>query len=144
MIYYKTNEEVELIRQNCLLVCKALAEVASSIKPGMKAEVVDKKAEELIRDHGAEPGFKGYRGFPATLCVSFNESVVHGIPTDREFKDGDIVSVDCGVHHNDFYGDAAYTFAIGDVAEETMELLRVTKQSLYLGIENASRRQAPG
>ena len=91
MVYYKTSDEVELIRQRCLLVCKALEQVANTIKPGIKAEVIDKAAEELIRDHGAEPGFKGYNGFPATLCVSVNESVVHGIPGKQEFYDGDIV-----------------------------------------------------
>lgn len=103
----------------------------------MKGEVIDKQAEELIRDHGAEPGFKGYRGFPATLCVSANESVVHGIPGNQQFADGDIVSVDCGVFQNGFFGDAAYTFAIGDVSEEILELMRVTRESLYLGIGQA-------
>ena len=137
MIYYKTDEEVELIRENCLLVSKALTHVASAIKPGIQAIKVDKEAEELIRDAGAKPGFKGYNGFPATLCVSFNESVVHGIPSDREFVDGDIVSVDCGVYHNGYYGDAAFTFAVGDVDEEVMELLRTTRESLYRGIEQA-------
>ncbi len=138
MIYYKTDEEIELIRQSCLLVCKALTHVAGMIKPGMTGEEIDKEAEQLIRDHNAVPGFKGYRGFPATLCISVNEGVVHGIPTKEVFKGGDVVSVDCGSFMNDFYGDAAYTFALGDVAEETMELLRVTKTSLYMGI-NAAR-----
>jgi len=137
MIYYKTDEEIELIRQSCLLVCKALTHVAGMIKPGMTGEEIDKEAEQLIRDHNAVPGFKGYRGFPATLCISVNEGVVHGIPTKEAFKDGDVVSVDCGSLMNDFYGDAAYTFALGDVKEETMELLRVTKTSLYMGIEAA-------
>ncbi len=137
MIYYKTDEEIELIRQSCLLVCKALTHVAGMIKPGMTGEEIDKEAEQLIRDHNAVPGFKGYRGFPATLCISVNEGVVHGIPTKEAFKDGDVVSVDCGSFMNDFYGDAAYTFALGDVAEETMELLRVTKTSLYRGIDAA-------
>ncbi|RLD22683.1 MAG: type I methionyl aminopeptidase [Bacteroidetes bacterium] len=137
MVYYKTSEEVELIRQSCLLVSKVLEHVAKTIKPGMKGEVIDKQAEELIRDHGAEPGFKGYRGFPATLCVSANESVVHGIPGNQQFADGDIVSVDCGVFQNGFFGDAAYTFAIGDVSEEILELMRVTRESLYLGIGQA-------
>jgi len=137
MIYYKTDEEIEFIRQSCLLVCKALTHVAGMIKPGITGEEIDKEAEQLIRDHNAVPGFKGYRGFPATLCISVNEGVVHGIPTKEAFKDGDVVSVDCGSLMNDFYGDAAYTFALGDVAEETMELLRVTKTSLYKGIEAA-------
>ncbi len=138
-IYYKTEEEIELIRQNCLLVCKTLAEVGSMLKPGIKSSVVNKRAEEFIRDHGAVPGFLHYGEppFPGTLCISINEQVVHGIPSDREFKDGDVASIDCGVDWNGFYGDAAYTFPIGDVAESTMELLRATKASLYLGIDNA-------
>ena len=103
MIYYKTAEEIELIRQSCLLVSKTLAHVASRIKPGISGDVIDKEAEELIRDHGAVPGFKGYRGFPATLCVSINEAVVHGIPSKNVFQDGDIVSVDCGVFMNGFF-----------------------------------------
>lgn len=137
MIFYKTAEEIELIRQSCLLVCKALAHVGSIIKPGITGEQIDKEAEQLIRDHQAVPGFKGYRGFPATLCVSKNEGVVHGIPAKAEFKDGDVVSVDCGVLLNEFFGDAAYTFALGEVKPEVMQLLSVTKTSLYKGIEKA-------
>ncbi len=136
-IYFKTEEEVEAIRESCLIVSKALALVASLIKPGVTGEELDKKAEELIRDHKAVPGFKGYGDFPATLCISINEGVVHGIPSKKEFKDGDVVSVDCGSYLNEFYGDAAYTFALGEVPQETMELLSVTKTSLYKGIENA-------
>ena len=137
-IYYKTDDEVELIRQNCLLVCKTLALVGEMMQPGASGTKIDEQAEQLIRDHGAVPGFKGYRGFPATLCVSVNEQVVHGIPSQQEFRDGDIVSVDCGVYMNGYYGDAAYTFAIGDVKEEVMQLLRVTKASLYKGIQQAT------
>ncbi|MBK9013151.1 MAG: type I methionyl aminopeptidase [Saprospiraceae bacterium] len=144
MIFYKTDEEIELIREACLLVCKVLTHVGANIKPGMKGSKLDREAEELIRDHGAIPAFKGYVGagsdteFPSTLCISMNEVVVHGIPSDEiEFKDGDVVSVDCGVLLNGYYGDAAYTFAIGDVDDNTMELLRVTKTSLYKGIEQA-------
>ena len=107
MIYYKTAEEIELIRQSCLLVSKTLAHVASRIRPGITGKEIDKEAEELIRDHGAVPGFKGYNGFPATLCVSINEAVVHGIPSENAFQDGDIVSVDCGVFMNGFFGDSA-------------------------------------
>lgn len=136
MIYYKTDEEIEFIRESCLLVCKTLAEVAKVIRPGMKGSEIDQLAETFIRDHQAEPGFKGYRGFPATLCVSVNEVVVHGIPTEEQvFKDGDIVSVDCGVFMNGFYGDAAYTFPLGNVSEEVMDLCRVTNTSLYKAIE---------
>ena len=137
MIYYKTAEEIEFIRQSCLLVCKTLAHVASIIKPGVTGKRIDREAEQLIRDHQAVPGFKGYRGFPDTLCISINEAVVHGIPSKNEFQDGDIVSVDCGVFMNGFFGDAAYTFALGDVDEATMELLRVTNTSLYKAIDNA-------
>ena len=144
MVTYKTDEEIELIRKSCLLVCDALAEVATLLKPGITGQTIDSAAEMVIRDHGGQPGFKGYRGFPATLCVSKNEEVVHGIPNNQAFKDGDIVSVDCGVLMNGFFGDAAYTFAIGDVPEKTMELLRVTKRSLYLAIEQAKAGQRIG
>ncbi|NUQ25251.1 MAG: type I methionyl aminopeptidase [Saprospiraceae bacterium] len=138
MIFYKTDEEIELMRQSNLLVCSALAEVASILRPGMTGAEIDKAAETLIRDHGGVPAFKGYRGFPATLCVSLNDQVVHGIPDKNQvFKSGDVVSVDCGVQLNGFYGDSAYTFALGDVPEDVMELLRVTNTSLYKGIEQA-------
>jgi len=137
MIYYKTDEEIELIRENCHLVCKTLALVGSMLKPGVTGREIDEAAETFIRDHKALPGFKGYRDFPSTLCISPNEYVVHGIPSDEEFKDGDIVSVDCGVLMNDFYGDAAYTFAIGDVSEEIMDLLRATNTSLHMAIDSA-------
>lgn len=136
-IFYKTSEEVELIRENCLIVSKALALVGSLLKPGITGEKIDKEAETLIRDLGSVPGFKGLYGFPATLCISLNDAVVHGIPTKQEFKDGDIVSVDCGSYMNEFYGDAAYTFAIGEIPDEVNELLSVTKTALYKGIENA-------
>jgi len=136
-IYIKTEEEIELLRKSDLLVSKTLSLMGEMLKPGISAKELDTKAEELIRDNGGVPSFKGYQGFPATLCVSINEAVVHGIPTDVEIKDGDIVSIDCGVYMNGFHGDAAYTFAIGDVDEEIMELLRATNKSLYLGIEQA-------
>lgn len=138
MIFYKTDEEIEAIRESCLLVCKTLAHVGSIVKPGISGAKIDKAAEELIRDHNAIPSFKGYRGFPATLCVSVNEQVVHGIPTkDQIFKDGDIVSVDCGVFMNKFHGDSAYTFALGEVSEDVMALCRATNASLYKAIDNA-------
>lgn len=138
MIFYKTDEEIELIRQSCHLVCKTLAEVGALLKPGISSDKIDRVAEEFIRDYKAVPAFKGYRGFPASLCVSLNDAVVHGIPSEKQvFKDGDIVSVDCGVEWNGYFGDAAYTFAIGDVAEPTMQLMRVTHASLYKGIEQA-------
>lgn len=134
MIYYKTKEEIELIRASCLLVSKTLAHVASIIKPGITGIKIDQEAEQFIRDNGAVPGFKDYRGFPATLCISINEGVVHGIPSEVEFKDGDVVSIDCGTYMNEYYGDSAFTFPIGDVDESTMQLLKVTNESLYKGI----------
>lgn len=137
MIYIKTDEEIELQRQSSLLVGATLAEVAKNIRPGVKTIELDRIAEEFIRDHGAEPGFKGYGGFPASLCISVNEAVVHGIPDETELKDGDIVSVDCGTYMNGFYGDSAYTFPVGTVDEEILLLLERTKESLYLGIEQA-------
>ncbi len=137
MIQYKTDEEIRLIKQSSLLVGKTLAEVAKLIRPGVKTIELDKIAEEYIRDHGAVPGFKGYGGFPNTLCVSVNEQVVHGIPNKRELKDGDIVSIDCGTIMNGFYGDSAYTFAVGEVENEILLLLERTKESLYKGIEMA-------
>jgi methionyl aminopeptidase len=137
MIYYKTPEEIEFIRENCHLVCKSLALAGSMLKAGTKGSDLDKAAEEFIRSHDAKPGFKGYNGFPATLCISPNECVVHGIPTDIPFKDGDMVSIDCGVYKNGFYGDAAYTFAVGEVTDEQIRLMEVTLRSLYLGIEQA-------
>ena len=137
MIYYKTDDEIELIKESSLLVGKAHAEVAKRIAPGVTTLELDKIAEEFIRDNGGIPGFKGYNGFPNTLCVSRNEGVVHGIPADKPLKDGDILSVDCGVLMNGFYGDSAYTYEIGEVKEEVRKLLRVTEESLYKGIEMA-------
>ena len=137
MIYYKTDEEIEYIRQSCMLVSKTLTLVASELKPGITGIQLDTKAEEFIRDHGAIPGFKGYGGFPATLCISKNEQVVHGIPSNEEFIESDIISVDCGVFMNEFYGDAAYTFALNGVNDEIMELLVTTKDSLYKAIDSA-------
>lgn len=136
MVYYKTAEEIEFLRESCLIVCKALAHVGSIIKPGMTGLQIDAAAEEVIRDLDAVPGFKNYRGFPNTLCISVNEGVVHGIPTDTPFKEGDVVSVDCGSIKNGFYGDSAFTFALG-VEDDIMKLLRVTNTSLYMGIEKA-------
>lgn len=137
MIQLKTDEEIEIQRQSSLLVGKTLAEVAKHIEPGIKTSYLDKIAEEFILDHGAVPGFKGYGGFPGTLCISVNDEVVHGIPGERELIDGDIVSIDCGTLMNGFYGDSAYTFAVGNVDAEILELLKRTKESLYLAIEQA-------
>jgi methionyl aminopeptidase len=137
MIVQRTSEEVELLRQSNLLVSKTLAEVAKLIKPGVTTLALDKVAEQFIRDHGAVPAFLGYRGFPRTLCTSVNSEVVHGIPSDLVVKDGDIVSIDCGVLLNGYYGDSAYTFPIGTIAPATMNLLQTTYESLLKGIEQA-------
>ena len=137
-IIFKTPEEIELIRESCLLVSKTLAYVGTMLRPGMSGDEVDRKAEEFIRDHAAVPGFKGLYGCPSTLLISRNEAVVHGLPSKEQiFEDGDILSIDCGVLMNEFYGDAAYTFCIGEVAPEVLDLCRVTNESLYLGIEQA-------
>ena len=136
-VHIKTDEEVELLRESSLLVGKTLAAVASRIRPGVTTLELDVVAEEFIRDHGAEPGFKGYGGFPNSLCTSVNEAVVHGIPNDRPLEEGDIVSIDCGVLKNEFYGDSAYTFAVGEIAPEVQQLLDVTKECLRLAIEQA-------
>lgn len=137
MVYIRTVEEIEIIRENNLLVSKTLAEVAKLIKPGVSTNQLDKVAEQFIRDNGAEPGFLGYHGFPKTLCASLNSQVVHGIPSDNTLKDGDIISIDCGVKKNGYYGDTAYTFEVGEVSEEIKNLLRVTKESLYNGVKEA-------
>jgi methionyl aminopeptidase len=137
MIYLKTDEEVELMRISNLLVSRTLAEVAKNIKPGVTTNQLDKIAETFIRDNGAVPTFLGYEGFPNSLCISVNDQVVHGIPSDYELKEGDIVSVDCGAQKDGFHGDSCYTFCVGEVSEEIKKLLRTTKESLYEGIKNA-------
>jgi methionyl aminopeptidase len=134
MIIPKNREEIELMRESALLVSKTLGMIASEIKPGVTTLQLDKMAETFIRDHQAVPGFLGLYGCPSTLLTSVNEQVVHGLPTDRPIEEGDIVSVDCGVFKNDFYGDHAYTFEIGEVAPEIRKLLKITKESLYEGI----------
>ncbi|MFN8281150.1 MAG: type I methionyl aminopeptidase [Saprospiraceae bacterium] len=137
MIYLKHEEEIELIRASSMLVSKTLAHVAALLRPGITGIELDQAAEEFIRDHGGLPAFKGLSGFPNTLCLSLNEAVVHGIPGKSEIKAGDVVSVDCGVLMNEFYGDSAYTFIIGEVKEEIAKLVRVTEECLYKGIEQA-------
>ena len=134
MIKYKTREEIELMRESAQLVSKTLGMLAPKIIPGAIPLELDKMAEEFIRDHGGEPGFLGMYGFPNSLCMSPNAQVVHGIPSKDPLKDGDILSVDCGVYMNEFYGDHAYTFAVGEVDEDTKRLLIDTKESLYVGI----------
>lgn len=141
MIYLKNREEIELMRESALMVSRTLGIIAKEIKPGVIPAKLDKLAEEYIRDNGGVPAFKGYKGprgtpdFPATLCISINEAVVHGIPGNAALKEGDIISVDCGVKKNGFYGDHAYTFGVGEIKPEVKKLLEVTKESLYLGIQ---------
>ena len=144
MITYKTAEEIELLRISNLLVSKALAEVAKIIAPGISTLELDEIAEAFIRDHGAEPGFLGYRGYPKTLCTSVNQQVVHGIPSSLVLKEGDIVSVDCGVLHQGYFGDSAYTFAVGTVSERIRLLLNTTREALYKGIEQATEGKRIG
>jgi methionyl aminopeptidase len=135
MIFYKTGEEIERIKKSSLLVGKTLAEVAKIIEPGVTTLELDKVAEEFIRDNNAVPGFLGYGGFPNSLCTSVNSAVVHGIPNNEPLKNGDIVSVDCGVLMDDFYGDSAYTFMVGEVSDEVQNLLKITQECLTLAID---------
>lgn len=135
MIILKTKEELELMYLSAQLVSKTLGMVAKEIKPGVTTLYLDKLAHDFIKDHGGEPAFLGYGGFPNSLCMSPNEQVVHGIPNETPLEEGDIISVDCGVFMNGFVGDHAYTFEIGEVAPEVKKLLRITKESLYKGIE---------
>ena len=137
MIYLKTPEEIALLRASNQLVGKTLAEVAKHIRVGVTTLELDKIAEDFIRSNGAVPGFLGYGGFPNTLCISVNDQVVHGIPSNYALKEGDIVSVDCGVLQNGYYGDSAYTFCVGKVDEKVKKLLKITKESLSLGIDSA-------
>jgi methionyl aminopeptidase len=137
MLYLKTDEEIGLLRESNMLVSKTLAEVALLIKPGVTTLYLDKVAETFIRDNGAEPAFKGYGGFPGTLCTSVNDEVVHGFPSDYILKEGDIISVDCGVILNGWYGDSAYTFAVGEIDSDVRRLLDYTKESLEEGVKEA-------
>lgn len=137
MILYKTPAEIEMMRESALLVSQALTEVAGMLRPGITTKSLDKTIGAFIRDHKATPSFLNYHGYPFNSCISVNDVVVHGFPDENELKEGDIISVDIGVFKNGFHGDHAYTFAIGDPGEEVLQLLRVTKESLYLGIEKA-------
>ena len=137
MIHYKSKAEIELMRESSLLVSKTLALVAALIKPGLTTLHINNLADEFIKDNKALASFKGYHGFPFACCISVNDAVVHGFPSTYELKDGDVISVDVGVFKNGFHGDSAYTFAIGDVSPDIKQLMRVTKDSLYKGIEKA-------
>ena len=137
MIYLKTDEEIELMREENMVVARTLGEMAKWVAPGITTLKLDSIAEEFIRSQGAVPGFLGYEGFPHSLCISVNENVVHGIPSNYALREGDIVSIDCGAVKDGFNGDSAYTFCVGEVAPEVLQLLKTTKESLYLGIEKA-------
>jgi methionyl aminopeptidase len=132
----KSIEEIRKIRESALIVSKTLGMLANEIRPGITSLYLDNLAETFILDNLCKPGFKGYNGFPNTLCISINEQVVHGIPNDIPLKDGDIVSIDCGVIKDGFYGDHAYTFKVGNVEKDLENLLEITKKSLYVGIES--------
>src|ERR1700743_540108 len=136
-INYKSVEEIELIRESSLLVSKTLGEIAKIIRPGVPTIQLNKLAETFIRDHGGVPAFLNYHGFPYSLCISLNDQVVHGFPGKKELVDGDLVSVDCGVILNKYYGDSAYTFAIGEVSDTGKKIMRVTQECLVLGVEKA-------
>ena len=148
MIHLKSQREIDLMQTSADLVGRTLAEVARHIEPGVTTAELDAVAEEFIRDHNAEPAFKGYRVgqlvFPNTLCISVNEVVVHGIPGDDRLEDGDLVSIDCGVLLNGYYGDSAYTFAVGELSEENRELCRATYASLLKGIDQATAGRRVG
>lgn len=137
MVYIRSNEEIEIIRKSALMVSATQTEVAKMLRPGITTLSIDKMAEAFIRDNGGIPSFKGYNRFPFSLCISVNEVVVHGFPSQYVLKDGDIISVDCGVFMNNYHGDSAYTYAIGDVKPEVLKLLRDTKESLYRGVAQA-------
>lgn len=137
MMHIKSREEIELMRISALLVGEAHAAVASIIRPGITTKRLDEVVEEFIRDNGGSPSFLNYNGFPFSACISVNDAVVHGFPDDRELRSGDIISMDIGVYKNGFHGDSAYSFALGEVPEESLNLLKVTKESLQLGIDKA-------
>ncbi len=144
MIHIRSKDEIELIRKSALMVSATLTEVAKFLKPGIKTITIDQMAETFIRDNGGVPSFKGYHGFPYTLCISVNEVVVHGFPGNYELKDGDIISVDCGFYKNSYHGDSAYTFAIGNVKPEVLQLLKVTKESVFRGVAQAKEHNRVG
>lgn len=144
MIFYKTKEEIELMRESAQLVSRTLGLMAKEVKPGVTPIYLDKLAEEFIRDNGGVPGFLGLYDFPNTLCMSLNEQVVHGIPNERPLESGDIISIDCGVLKNGFYGDHAYTFEVGEVDPHVKKLLKVTRECLDLGIQQVKKGNRMG
>ena len=144
MIHIRSHSEIETIRKSALMVSATLTEIAKYLKPGIATLSIDTMAEAFIRDNGGVPSFKGYHDFPFSLCISVNEVVVHGFPSAYELKDGDIVSIDCGFYMNNYHGDSAYTFAIGNVKPEVLQLLKVTKESVYRGVAQASENNRVG
>ena len=144
MIFLKSEEEISLIKESAQVLGKAHAEVAKWIKPGVTTKQLDKIADEFIRDNNGSPSFKGYNGFPSALCISLNETVVHGFPSQYQLREGDVISIDCGVKLHGFHSDSAYTYPIGNVSKEIESLLKRTKQALYLGIEQASEGKRVG
>ena len=144
MIHIRSKDEIELIRKSALMVSATLTEVAKFLKPGITTISIDEMAETFIRDNGGIPSFKNYHGFPFSLCISVNEVVVHGFPGKYELKDGDIISVDCGFYKNGYHGDSAYTFAIGNVKPEVLQLLKVTKESVFRGVAQAKEHNRIG
>lgn len=144
MIFIRTEEEIELLRQSNLLVSKTLAEVAKHIAPGVTTHRLDEIARQYILDYGAKPGFLGYKDYPNTLCTSVNYEVVHGIPSTYKLQEGDIISVDCGVLLNGYYGDSAYTFPVGQISDEVRNLLLATKEALFKGVESAQNGKRVG
>jgi len=144
LIYLKTREEIGLIRNSCLLVSKTLAEIAKVIQPGITTNELDRIAEAFIKKNGGYPAFLGYNGFPKTLCISVNDEIVHGIPSETKICDGDLVSVDCGVRMDGFFGDSCYTFLVGNVSSEKRKLCQVTHDALLKGIEKAIEGKSIG
>lgn len=143
-IHYKSVEEIELIRESSLLVSKTLGEIAKVVAPGVKTIALNKLAETFIRDNGGVPAFLNYSGFPYSLCISMNDQVVHGFPGEYALKEGDLISVDCGVVLNKYYGDSAFTFAVGEVSELAQKLMKVTRECLDRGVEKAVTGQRIG
>jgi methionyl aminopeptidase len=137
MIHLRTNDEITLLKENAIIVSKALAEIGKRVVPGVSTLELDKFAETFIRDHGAVPAFLNYNGFPNTLCLSVNDVIVHGIPSGYRLQEGDILSVDCGTCYKGYFGDSAYTFAVGEVDEAAKQLMRITRESLFKGIAQA-------
>ncbi len=138
MIFYKSDEEIELIRKSADVLGRTHAELAKVIAPGLKTNVLEELANTFIKDNGGEPSFKGYKGYKYALCISVNEVVVHGFPSDYVLQEGDVISIDCGVKLNGFHSDSAYTYAVGQISQEKQKLLQVTKEALYVGIKQAN------